>query len=510
MMKACGCLLWTCFFVGAGNSTNGKGKYAMNGYNRIFFGFVGLLFWGTLLYGVTSVHIPVKIAVIGAGLAGETAAYELKKQGFDVDLYEAKQRVGGRVLSVEIDGHVTNLGGNNLVDCGSADHILELIEELGLTVESLSLQRFMSQYFDGTSLIDVRGRLKQLACAPDELWHKLTEYKKGAYSMQDILDRLFPHDPILHKIFSVKLADYEGAPVHMLSPLLVDSLYNRLLVGIHVSSDKKEKFTIMYVKDGNHLITERLAERLGDAVHLGMPLIKVARDEHGMYHLFFANGEERTADILILTMPCPVYNDIEFDADVITPDHLAQITSVQYGTNAKILLPSYDNRMCGVFTNGRMISYIYEHVGTIVVYYVNEHGFFTEESIEEHFKKDVRLLRHIYRLPRDVAEKVQIADDTAQCVAYYGPVGHSWLNDPYAQGSYSCIGAGQEEMLTAMEWYQGELVRVLFAPLHNNTLFFAGEHATILLDHCGTMEAAVESGMRIARMIGHHWKLSLV
>jgi len=36
------------------------------------------------------------IAVIGAGLAGLTAAYELRKRGYSVSLFEASERPGGR------------------------------------------------------------------------------------------------------------------------------------------------------------------------------------------------------------------------------------------------------------------------------------------------------------------------------------------------------------------------------------------------------------------------------
>lgn len=45
-----------------------------------------------------------------------------------------------------------------------------------------------------------------------------------------------------------------------------------------------------------------------------------------------------------------------------------------------------------------------------------------------------------------------------------------------------------------------EKVRPLFAPI-SQTLYFAGEHASILTDVLGTMEAACESGERTARMI---------
>ncbi|HEY5259362.1 MAG TPA: FAD-dependent oxidoreductase, partial [Rhabdochlamydiaceae bacterium] len=85
-------------------------------------------------------------------------------------------------------------------------------------------------------------------------------------------------------------------------------------------------------------------------------------------------------------------------------------------------------------------------------------------------------------------------------VSYDGPVGYSWPNDPYVKGSYSYIAPGQEAVLTATEEHSGETFRTLFAPI-DDTLFFAGEHATILFEVSGTMEAACESGERAARMI---------
>lgn len=43
---------------------------------------------------------PQKILIIGAGLSGLVAAYELNKLGYDVVILEAQNRIGGRVLTV--------------------------------------------------------------------------------------------------------------------------------------------------------------------------------------------------------------------------------------------------------------------------------------------------------------------------------------------------------------------------------------------------------------------------
>ncbi len=55
---------------------------------------------------------PERVVVVGAGLAGLTAAYELSKhEGTQVSLLEARDRVGGRVQSVDLHGIPVDLGG---------------------------------------------------------------------------------------------------------------------------------------------------------------------------------------------------------------------------------------------------------------------------------------------------------------------------------------------------------------------------------------------------------------
>ena len=48
----------------------------------------------------TAVSNPKKVVVLGAGLAGLAAAYELDRSGYDVTVLEARSRPGGRVRTV--------------------------------------------------------------------------------------------------------------------------------------------------------------------------------------------------------------------------------------------------------------------------------------------------------------------------------------------------------------------------------------------------------------------------
>src|SRR5690606_38171527 len=54
-----------------------------------------------------------RVVVIGAGLSGLVAAYELTRLGHDVMIFEARDRLGGRVLTIRepfADGHFAEAG----------------------------------------------------------------------------------------------------------------------------------------------------------------------------------------------------------------------------------------------------------------------------------------------------------------------------------------------------------------------------------------------------------------
>jgi monoamine oxidase len=71
------------------------------------------------------------VAVIGAGLAGLSAARRLHQAGADVIVVEARDRVGGRTLSVvEDDGRLVEYGGQWVGP--TQDRVLALIDEFGL------------------------------------------------------------------------------------------------------------------------------------------------------------------------------------------------------------------------------------------------------------------------------------------------------------------------------------------------------------------------------------------
>ncbi|MFD0361476.1 flavin monoamine oxidase family protein [Nocardia sp. GCM10030253] len=97
-----------------------------------------------------SLEHTVDVAVIGAGLAGLTAARQLRRHGLDVVVVEARDRVGGRTLNHPIgDGKIVEIGGQ-WVGPGQ-DRVLAMIAELGLET--------FPTHTAGRHLFEHRGRL---------------------------------------------------------------------------------------------------------------------------------------------------------------------------------------------------------------------------------------------------------------------------------------------------------------------------------------------------------------
>jgi monoamine oxidase len=89
------------------------------------------------------------VIVVGAGLAGLTAAWELQRAGYRVLVFEARDRAGGRVLSHRLaDGQVVDLGGQFV---GPAQrHVLALAAELGVRTQPV--------FTRGLTLLEIGGR----------------------------------------------------------------------------------------------------------------------------------------------------------------------------------------------------------------------------------------------------------------------------------------------------------------------------------------------------------------
>lgn len=444
-----------------------------------------------------------KVVVVGAGLAGLTTAYRLHKKGFDVAVYEARNRVGGRIFTALVDGHIAELGAQNIANGGVAENIRKLIHELNLELVE-SKKKLATSYFTGNTFISDKELLRQLTLTPQLLRSHLARIAARSKNMRDVLKELCPEGMPLYKLLRAKLAGWEGADVEKLSSSYSETLYYILLGGMSSSQahqDSDGLFIHLSITEGNSSLPVKLAQALANKVHTAMPITSISKSAEGLYILDFNSGSTALADILVLAIPCSVYRNIVFQEGTIPEEQLSAIKSVAYGTNAKIVVPlSTRFKDKGELIDDRVIIFPNADQTTLNLYYIGDAGFFSAQTISKAYLQEHALLKAGFgaeSLP--LIEPILARDEL--WAAYEGPVGHSWPNDHFVRGSYSYIAPGQEDLLKALTEHKGETTKRLFAPI-DHKLYFAGEHASILMDVPGTMEAACESGERVARMIG--------
>lgn len=439
-----------------------------------------------------------RVAVIGAGLSGLTAAYRLMQKGCEVVVYEARLRVGGRVFSGLMKGDtgklsVIEFGAENVNDGGDAHNMRVLMQELGLELIDTAYCPGFINYFDGVQISVPEKELSSHGFTAETLWDHLSQLSEKSCCMDDVLHMLFPDSSRLYELFSMRMSGYEGGPVAKLSATYITTLYRQLLPGVNGQASRMGHF--VRIDGGNSQLPEALNKLLGDRVHLNERLCKIEKNIQGAFVLTFHTGNVVEADNVILTIPCTTYDAIEFGEGIISRERLSNIKNISYGENAKIWAAVDVLQADSTFATDRFMARALKNEEHVVWYYRGPYGEFSQDTFAAVIARDVLIVPFAQSVnTHDIA----LAQDENFAV-YTGIVGKSWPLDPFARGSYSYINAGQEAVFTAIEDYHGEQVRSLFAPVGN--LFFAGEHTTVLLDVLGTMEAAVESGERTARMI---------
>src|SRR5262249_5242750 len=79
-----------------------------------------------------------RVIVIGAGMAGLSAAWSLSRQGVEVTVLERDARVGGRVLTADIDGAPVELGAGFLANF--YPKTLHIARDVGLVDSAMPAQ----------------------------------------------------------------------------------------------------------------------------------------------------------------------------------------------------------------------------------------------------------------------------------------------------------------------------------------------------------------------------------
>lgn len=248
--------------------------------------------------------------VVGAGLAGMTAAWRLQQQGWTVKVLEAAPRAGGRVLGFERDGFILDAGPTLITD--NYREYLKLVDELGLSdqlVDSSPLVGVVKgselhvldssrplAAFAGTKLLSTGQKLKLIAKGLQlikPLW-KLNPYELSSHIHYDTQSM----DAYLNRVFGPELNESLLAAVARGVTLSTpdDASVIEFFAGAVAASGKMKN-----LKGGMERLPKVLAKRLD--IRLDAPVLGIERDGKGVRVRYQHAGHEHLeqADACVLT-----------------------------------------------------------------------------------------------------------------------------------------------------------------------------------------------------------------
>jgi len=444
-----------------------------------------------------------RVVIIGAGMAGLVAAFELARQGHDPLILEAQNRVGGRVYTLRgfAPGLYAEAGAMRIPRVH--DLTLKYVDLFGLP-----LRPFMMGNPKG--LVHVGGQRMTHQDAqqrPDELPFDVAEHERGrsidelwaeaTRDLREILEREGEAgwDEIVRQYDRYSLREFlevkgfsEGA-IEMYGVInFVESDMNNAAIE-ELREDLGKAFENMQeIVGGTDLLPRAFYGQLQDRIRFGAEVFALDQDADSVTVHFKteAGRYSERADYAICAIPFSVLRQVE----QLTPfshDKQRAIRQLNYSASTKILF-QVSERVWetddGIFGGATVTDLPIRRInyptpdpttsrGVLLASYTWSQDALRWGAMDEETRLEEALddVSRIHPRIRDV---------------YEVGASQAWYNDRFANGAFALFAPEQQTQL------QADIVRP------EGRIYFAGEHCSL---YHAWIQGALESGIRAAQEI---------
>jgi monoamine oxidase len=448
--------------------------------------------------GFASAEKQTRVLILGAGMAGLAAGYEMMNRGYDVSILEARATAGGRVRTLR-DGFSDGI----YAEAGAT--FLPMAH--GLTMYYADLMKLNFAGFSGAelpSIYYVKGRRIEYSPKNSTDWpYALTaaERTMGLAGMQEAYST--PPGLIggaLSSFIAAKQLELEDATAleeHMRAKgasagaiELVNTGFNQLLgegsssysAAMVLSSDHylSWNFNLKRIQGGNDLFPKALAAKLGSRISYSTEVMQIAQDGTGVrVTCRDKDGQhEASADYVICTLPFSVLRDIpvtpafsDAKGEVVRGIKYTSVTRIFLQMRKQIWRPG----LSGKIVSDQPMTLVYpgfdpdDQPSTLGLYMASENARgIGAKGLNEQIEFALGQFEPVYPEVRQY---------------FTAGVSKFWDADPFAKGAYPWF---EPKQMTT-------LLPVIAAP--EGRIYFAGDHASTLP---GWIQGAIASGLRAA------------
>jgi monoamine oxidase len=448
---------------------------------------------------------PKKILIVGGGIAGLVAAYELLRAGHDPIILEAQTRIGGRILTLReqfADGLYAEAGAMRI----PRSHALTMayLDKFLLTLIPFKIPNEHAYYYIKGKKI----RIAEYNQDPSRLDFPLEEHEQGKTissmwenSLKPIVGRLKSDpehgwDEISHRYDQYSVYEFltevnhwsEGA-IEMFGLLYnQESLMNSSFMEL-LREEIGDYYTKMVqIRGGMDTLPNAFVPALRDRICFGIKMVAIDQTPNQViiHCRTAATHHSLTADYAIITVPFPLLRHVE----ILKPFSYTKqraIRQLHYDASAKIFIQTrrrFWEEDEGIYGGGSITDLAIRNI------YYPEHGQETGRGVllaSYTWSEDAQRWGSIPPHERLIQAAENLAQIHPQILQNFeGGASKMWHDDEYAGGAFALFDPGQ----------QTSLHQNIISP--EGRIYFAGEHASL---YHAWIQGAIESGLRAANQI---------